>query len=59
MEMAPLEYRVTPHLPFPIENMDEGHEARIPPLLKAICALALGFVVSQLGTLIFIAPICS
>ena len=33
-EMAPLEYRVTPHLPFPIENMDEGHEARIPPLLK-------------------------
>ena len=33
-EMAPLEYRVTPHLPFPIENMDEGHVARIPPLLK-------------------------
>ncbi len=33
-EMSPLEYRVKPHLPFPIENMDEGHEARIPPLLK-------------------------
>lgn len=33
-DMSPLEYRVKPHLPFPIENMDEGHEARIPPLLK-------------------------
>lgn len=31
---APLDYRVTPHLPFPLESMDEGHEARIPPLLK-------------------------
>ncbi|WMW79698.1 GNAT family N-acyltransferase [Undibacterium cyanobacteriorum] len=33
-ELSPLEYRVTPHLPFPIENLDEGHAARIPPLLK-------------------------
>jgi putative hemolysin len=33
-DFCPREYRVAPLLPFPLENMDEGHEARIPPLLK-------------------------
>jgi putative hemolysin len=32
--LAPLEYRVTPHLPFPLETMDQHQEPRIPPLLK-------------------------
>jgi putative hemolysin len=31
---SPAEYRVAPHLPFPFEGMDEGQEARVPPLLK-------------------------
>ena len=31
---APLEYRVAPKLAFPFENLDVGHVARIPPLLK-------------------------
>lgn len=31
---APAEYRVTPHLRFPIDEMERGREARIPPLLK-------------------------
>lgn len=34
-DFSPLEYRVTPHLPFPIEEIDsQGHEVRVPPLLK-------------------------
>ncbi|MBX9902422.1 MAG: GNAT family N-acetyltransferase [Burkholderiaceae bacterium] len=33
-DFAPLEYRVKPHLAFPFEDMDQGHVARIPPLLK-------------------------
>lgn len=33
-DFAPLEYRVKPHLAFPFEDMDHGHIARIPPLLK-------------------------
>ncbi|GGC74969.1 GNAT family N-acetyltransferase [Undibacterium terreum] len=33
-DFSPLEYRVKPHLPFPIEEMDTGTEARIPPLLR-------------------------
>jgi putative hemolysin len=33
-DFAPLEYRVKPHLAFPFEDMDHGHVARIPPLLK-------------------------
>ncbi|MBY0573914.1 MAG: GNAT family N-acetyltransferase, partial [Undibacterium sp.] len=32
-DFAPLEYRVTPHLPFPLDNMDHAQEGRIPPLL--------------------------
>ena len=34
-DMSPLEYRVTPHLPFPLDEIDSSNtEARIPPLLK-------------------------
>ncbi|MDB5764882.1 MAG: family N-acetyltransferase [Herminiimonas sp.] len=32
--LAPLEYRVTPHLPFPINERDPGHKPQIPPLIK-------------------------
>lgn len=32
--MAPSEYRVTPHLPFPMEDRDTSHSAQIPPLIK-------------------------
>ncbi|MNR77879.1 hypothetical protein D3C72_85620 [compost metagenome] len=32
--LAPAEYRVTPHLPFPIEEREAGHVAVIPPLIK-------------------------
>lgn len=34
VDFSPLEYRVTPLLPFPYEEMDATHDARIPPLLK-------------------------
>ncbi|HTD02688.1 GNAT family N-acetyltransferase [Undibacterium sp.] len=33
-DFSPLEYRVKPHLPFPIDEMDTGPEPRIPPLLR-------------------------
>ena len=34
-DFAPLEYRVTPHTPFPLDEIDSSTtEARIPPLLK-------------------------
>lgn len=34
-DFAPLEYRVTPHTPFPLDEIDSSStEARIPPLLK-------------------------
>jgi putative hemolysin len=32
--MAPPDYRVAPHLPFPIDVREAGHEPQIPPLLK-------------------------
>jgi putative hemolysin len=32
--LAPSEYRVTPHLPFPIEEREPGHVAQVPPLIK-------------------------
>ncbi|MBV8664977.1 MAG: GNAT family N-acetyltransferase [Burkholderiaceae bacterium] len=32
--LAPPEYRVTPHLPFPIEDREHGHIAQVPPLIK-------------------------
>ncbi len=32
--LAPAEYRVTPHLPFPIEEREPGHAPQIPPLIK-------------------------
>jgi putative hemolysin len=32
--MSPSEYRVTPHLPFPIEEREAGHVAQVPPLIK-------------------------
>ncbi|GAA4034299.1 GNAT family N-acetyltransferase [Actimicrobium antarcticum] len=31
---APSEYRVTPHLPFPMDSRETGHVPRMPPLLK-------------------------
>jgi putative hemolysin len=31
---SPAEYRVTPLLPFPIEEREPGHQAQIPPLIK-------------------------
>ncbi|MEC5216864.1 putative hemolysin [Actimicrobium sp. GrIS 1.19] len=32
--LAPTEYRVTPHLPFPIDDREQGHTPQVPPLLK-------------------------
>lgn len=32
--LAPGEYRVTPHIPFPIEERESGHVPHIPPLIK-------------------------
>ncbi|HEX2603278.1 MAG TPA: GNAT family N-acyltransferase [Oxalicibacterium sp.] len=32
--LAPAEYRVTPHLPFPIEERKPGHVPNVPPLIK-------------------------
>ncbi|MES2299101.1 MAG: GNAT family N-acyltransferase [Pseudomonadota bacterium] len=32
--MAPPEYRVTPHLPFPIDTLSAARTAQVPPLLK-------------------------
>ncbi|MDB5774281.1 MAG: family N-acetyltransferase [Herbaspirillum sp.] len=32
--MAPPDYRVTPHLPFPTGQREAGHAPQIPPLLK-------------------------
>lgn len=32
--LAPMEYRVTPHLPFPVEKVESARAAQVPPLLK-------------------------
>ncbi len=32
--LAPVEYRVKPHLPFPIDKVEPAQRAQIPPLLK-------------------------
>ncbi|GGC02272.1 GNAT family N-acetyltransferase [Pseudoduganella buxea] len=32
--LAPAEYRVTPHLPFPHEKLEAARTAQVPPLLK-------------------------
>jgi putative hemolysin len=32
--LAPQEYRVTPHLPFPFSKLEAAQKAQIPPLLK-------------------------
>lgn len=32
--MAPADYRVIPHLPFPVEAREAGHVPQMPPLLK-------------------------
>jgi len=32
--MAPPEYRVTPHLPFPFDQVEAARSAQVPPLLK-------------------------
>jgi putative hemolysin len=32
--LAPPEYRVIPHLPFPIEEREPGHKPQVPPLIK-------------------------
>jgi putative hemolysin len=32
--LSPAEYRVTPHLPFPIDDRDTGCKPSIPPLIK-------------------------
>jgi putative hemolysin len=32
--MAPPDYRVAPHVPFPINVREAGHEPQVPPLLK-------------------------
>ncbi|AIY42041.1 putative hemolysin-like protein [Collimonas arenae] len=31
---SPAEYRVTPHVPFPVYERESGHVAQMPPLLK-------------------------
>lgn len=33
-QLAPPEYRVTPHVPFPIDGRGLKHEPQVPPLLK-------------------------
>lgn len=33
-QLAPPEYRVTPHVPFPIDERDSGQSSQLPPLLK-------------------------
>jgi putative hemolysin len=32
--LAPSEYRVTPHLPFPFEHFENNHTPQVPPLIK-------------------------
>jgi putative hemolysin len=32
--MAPVEYRVTPHLPFPIDSLASADKVQVPPLIK-------------------------
>jgi putative hemolysin len=32
--MAPSEYRVTPHLPFPVQQLEAAQKAQVPPLIK-------------------------
>jgi len=32
--LAPPDYRVAPHLPFPLEDREPGHTPQVPPLLK-------------------------
>jgi putative hemolysin len=32
--MAPAEYRVTPHLPFPVHQLEAAQKAQVPPLIK-------------------------
>lgn len=32
--LAPSEYRVAPHVPFPIEDRGVGHEPQVPPLIR-------------------------
>ncbi len=32
--LAPPEYRVTPHMPFSLQRRDTSHSAQVPPLLK-------------------------
>jgi putative hemolysin len=32
--MAPSEYRVTPHLPFPVHQLEAAQKAQVPPLIK-------------------------
>lgn len=32
--LAPAAYRVTPHIPFPLDQFEPGHVPRVPPLLK-------------------------
>ena len=32
--LAPAEYRVTPHLPFPIHQVEAAHKPQVPPLIK-------------------------
>lgn len=32
--LAPAEYRVTPHLPFPVAQREAGHVPNMPPLIK-------------------------
>lgn len=32
--LSPIDYRVIPHLPFPIEEREPGHSPTIPPLIK-------------------------
>lgn len=33
-QLAPAEYRVTPHVPFPLHERETTHAAHVPPLLK-------------------------
>jgi putative hemolysin len=32
--LAPVEYRVTPHLPFPIDDREPSNQVQMPPLIK-------------------------
>jgi hypothetical protein len=48
--LAPPDYRVTPLLPFPLEDREAGIEPQIPPLLRLPAQRRLGLRRTGLGS---------